>query len=101
MTRLQVMAQALLLLISLLVGSAFAAESSTHSAEVTVDGHVLLQVRGVAAVPAASRARNIANNLIDVADNPAIDPDDVALVTRDDGGIELRFGGERTTFFLI
>ncbi len=102
MARPLVMMQGLLLLISLLIGNAFAEESSTHSAAVTVDGHVLLQVRGVAAAPAETRAKNIANNLIEVADNPAIDPDDVTLVTREGGGIELLFGGEHVaTLFAV
>jgi small-conductance mechanosensitive channel len=90
-----ILAQGLLLSISLLFSSAFAADDPVHSAPVTVDGNVLLQVRGVAAVPADSRARAVADNLIEVADDPAIDPADITRVNRDDGGIELRFGGQR------
>ena len=72
---------------------AFAASNQTHVAPVTLDGTVLLQVRGIAAMPAAIRARAIADRLGAIAGDSAVDPDDVALVTREDGGVEIRFGG--------
>ncbi|RLQ22619.1 mechanosensitive ion channel family protein [Seongchinamella sediminis] len=91
-----------LLLLALAAGLATASDDRVHSAPVVVDGHVLLQVRGIAAVPADSRADSISDALIEAADNPEIDPDDASLVTRDDGGVELRFGGQRVaTLFAV
>lgn len=84
-----------LVLLMLVTGGARAVEDTVHAAEVAVDGKVLLQVRGIAAVPAKTRAQAIADSLIEVAGNPDIDAADVALVPRDDGGIEVRFGGQR------
>lgn len=69
------------------------AEDGFRAAPVVVDGNVLLQVRGIAAKPAESRARDIAQRFKALAEDPAIDPADVTYVETPEGGIELRFGG--------
>ena len=84
-----------LLLLAVFAGSAGAAEDTIHAAPVVVDGKTLLQVRGIAAVPAQYRARGIAEDIIAIADNPDIDPEDTAIIEREGGGLEVRFGGQR------
>ncbi len=65
-----------------------------HVAPVAVDGRVLLQVRGVSALPAEYRAAGIRERLLAIAENDAIDPASGALIPEEDG-IEIEFGGER------
>ena len=82
-------------LLVLLGSAALAAaqENGFRAAPVVVDGNVLLQVRGIASMPAESRARDIVQRFKALAEDPAIDPTDVTYAQTPEGGIELRFGG--------
>lgn len=70
-------------------------------APVVIDGHTLFHVRGLSAIPAQYRADLIRKRVIAVAEDPAIDPDDGAIVeAAEPGGVALQFGGRPVvTFF--
>ncbi len=52
------------------------------AADVVVDGHVIVAVRGVAALPAEKRARSIADRIVAAAADEDIAPGDVGLMAR-------------------
>ncbi len=68
--------------------------SDVHLAPVVVDGEVLLQVRGLSAIPAEHRAKVVRDRLLAVADNPEIDPESGTAVPAGDN-VEIRFGVDR------
>ena len=59
-------------------------EVPPDSAEVRVDGKVLVKVRGVSALPAATRARNIARRIVAAAQNPALPTEAIVFEEFDD-----------------
>lgn len=55
-----------------------------HSAPVVVDGRVLFQLRGVTAYPAQQRARDVANRIIELAQDDSFDPSELSVVEVED-----------------
>ena len=69
------------------------------AADVVVDGHVILKVRGVAAFPAEKRAREIAGRIVKAADDERIAPGDIKLT--DKGDRTEVAAGDQYLFFLF
>jgi small-conductance mechanosensitive channel len=60
------------------------AGAATDTAEVKLDGRVILRVRGIASFPAARRATEIGERIRAIAADQAIPPGDIVLVEEDD-----------------
>ena len=75
------------------VAAASAESGASDSADVVVDGHVILKVRGVAAIPAEKRARTIAERIVTATADEDIAPGDVKLLAKDDR-TEITAGGQ-------
>ena len=60
------------------------AEADQPTADVVLDGRVLLRVRGVSALPAEQRAQNIAERIAAAAGDPAISADTVQVTESED-----------------
>jgi small-conductance mechanosensitive channel len=67
------------------------AEEQGQSAAVEVDGRFLFRVRGFTAFPAEVRAERIADNIAEVASDPAIAPDELRVEV--DDGLNRIMGG--------
>jgi small-conductance mechanosensitive channel len=68
--------------------------AGVNVAPVVIDGETLFHVRGLSAIPAQDRANQIRERVIAVAEDPAIDPADSAIVeAAEPGGVALEFGG--------
>jgi len=63
-------------------------------APVVVDGEMLLQLRGVSAVPAKYRAAKLREDLLAVANDPAVDPASGRVVTND-ASADIYFADQR------
>ncbi len=90
-----------LILVTLFHAGAIAAESngaaddnSEYAAPVALDGQTLFRVRGVSAMPARDRARQILERIVSLARNPAVDPADIRPVTEGDS-IGLQYESQR------
>jgi small-conductance mechanosensitive channel len=70
------------------------ADEGTQSADVIVDGHVILRVRGVAALPANTRAEQIAQRIVAAAEDERIAAGDITSVEKDDR-TQIDAGGKR------
>jgi small-conductance mechanosensitive channel len=68
-------------------------EQSVIVAPVVVDGKVLFTVRGVSALPAAKRAARVAENIVQAARDPAVDP--AAIQAVEIGGMTAIMAGDR------
>jgi small-conductance mechanosensitive channel len=103
--RLRTAALGLLLIVAVASSPAFgkdADDDSTVDAETTapivIDGDVLFRVRGISSLPAADRAAHIAANIIGLAGDPEVRPQDVRVV---EAGEYLRIAaGDRTAVTL-
>ncbi len=78
-------------------------ESSAVDAEVTapveIDGNVLFRLRGISSLPAPERAARVAGNIVGLADDPAVRPEDVQVL---EAGEYLRIAaGDRTAVVLV
>ena len=69
------------------------------TADVVVDGYVILKVRGVAAFPAEKRAREIAQRIVIAAADDRIAPGDIRLAAEDDRTVLT--AGEQYLFDLV
>jgi len=67
---------------------------TADSADVVIDGHVILRVRGVSAFPANTRAEQIAQRIIAAAEDNRIAAGDITLVEKEDR-TEIDAGGKR------
>ena len=70
------------------------AEDSTLVAPVVLDGEVLFRLRGQSAIPARYRANQVQERIIQVADDPGLDPADIRVETLEDG-VALIMGDQR------
>jgi small-conductance mechanosensitive channel len=79
----------LVLLVLALSGAASAADqddatgAGLQTAAVRLDGRDLFRMRGVTALPAEARARHIADRIAAAAADPAVDPDTIRVVHRE------------------
>jgi small-conductance mechanosensitive channel len=104
--RLRAASLGLLLLAVLTSSTAFAkspGDESAADAEVTspveIDGHVLFRLRGISSLPAPERASRIAANIVAIADDPEVRPEDLGVV---EAGEYLRVAaGDRTAVTLV
>lgn len=74
------------------------AEADQPTADVVLDGRVLLRVRGVSALPAEQRAQNIAERIAAAAGDPAISADTVQVTESEDRSAIL--AGDRPLFLV-
>jgi small-conductance mechanosensitive channel len=70
------------------------AEDSTLVAPVVLDGEVLFRLRGQSAIPARYRANQVKERIIQVADDPGLDPADIRVETMEDR-VALMIGDQR------
>jgi small-conductance mechanosensitive channel len=75
-------------------GTQSAEADTSASADVIVDGHVILRVRGVAAFPANTRAEQIAQRIVAAAEDERIAAGDITGVEKDDR-TQIDAGGKR------
>ncbi len=74
------------------------AQDPVTVAPVTLDGEVLFRLRGISALPASQRAEGVRENIVEVAQDPAIDADS-GTVTVEEDRMTVRYGEHAVVVF--